>query len=303
VNSICVTGHAGCPGFGSAAAPDTAPTIDNRSVKSTLTAATPTPETSFRLFLQSELARRCTRNSQYSLRAFALHLDVDHSTLSQWLRGRRPMTLRTIEALGQALRLPASTIEQYVDNARREPEDIAPRNAGVLTGDTLAAISDWYHFAILELTHLAEFQPDSRWIARVLDISVDEVNVALQRLIRLDLLDMAARDRWVDTAGDARVSLQSLPPETIDQRQAGSARLSASAARFVPVTYREQASITIAVNSASLPRAFEIVSRFRQQLLDVLTEGERDDVYQIEIALFPVTTLKRERTDRTWDAP
>jgi hypothetical protein len=114
---------------------------------------------------------------------------------------------------------------------------------------------------------------------------------------------MAARDRWVDTAGDARVSLQSLPPETIDQRQAGSARLSASAARFVPVTYREQASITIAVNSASLPRAFEIVSRFRQQLLDVLTEGERDDVYQIEIALFPVTTLKRERTDRTWDAP
>ena len=69
------------------------------------------------------------------------------------------------------------------------------------------------------------------------------------------------------------------------------------------MTYREQASITIAVNSASLPRAFEIVSRFRQQLLDVLTEGERDDVYQIEIALFPVTTLKRERTDRTWDAP
>ena len=272
-------------------------------MKSTLTAATPTPETSFRLFLQSELARRCTRNSQYSLRAFALHLDVDHSTLSQWLRGRRPMTLRTIEALGQALRLPASTIEQYVDNARREPEDIAPRNAGVLTGDTLAAIPDWYHFAILELTHLAEFQPDSRWIARVLDISVDEVNVALQRLIRLDLLDMAARDRWVDTAGDARVSLQSLPPETIDQRQAGSARLSASAAHFVPVTYREQASITIAVNSASLPRAFEIVSRFRQQLLDVLTEGARDDVYQIEIALFPVTTLKRERTDRTWDAP
>ena len=48
-----------------------------------------------------------------------------------------------------------------------------------------------YHFAILELTRLSEFRADSRWIARVLDISVDEVNVALQRLIRLDLLDMA----------------------------------------------------------------------------------------------------------------
>jgi uncharacterized protein (TIGR02147 family) len=265
-------------------------------VKSTLTAATPTPDTTFRLFLQSELARRCTRNSQYSLRAFAMHLEVDHSTLSQWLRGRRPMTSRSIESIGQALNLPAAAVERYVDHARRESDDEALRTASILTGETVTAIADWYHFAILELTRLAEFRPDSRWIARVLDISVDEVNVALQRLIRLDLLDMASTDRWVDTAGDARVSLQSLQPETVDARQAGSARLGASAARFVPAAYREQTSITVAVNSRSLPRAFEIVSRFRQQLVDLLTEGEPDDVYQIEIALFPVTTLKRERT-------
>jgi hypothetical protein len=42
-------------------------------VKMYFTAANlPTPETSFRLFLQSELARRCGRNPQYSLRSFAL---------------------------------------------------------------------------------------------------------------------------------------------------------------------------------------------------------------------------------------
>lgn len=276
--------------------------IDNRCVKSALTASAPTPDTSFRLFLQSELARRCTRNSQYSLRAFALHLDVDHSTLSQWLRGRRPMTARSIETIGQALRLPPSTIEKYVDHARRESEDTGLPAPGVLTGETVSAIVDWYHFAILELTRLPEFRPDSRWIARVLDVSVDEVNVALQRLIRLDLLDMAAPDRWVDTAGDARVNLGSLAPETVEARQADSARLSASAARHVPVAFRDQTSITVAVNSRSLPRAFEIVSRFRQQLLELLTEGAADDVYQIEIAVFPVTTLKHERDGATWDA-
>lgn len=58
----------------------------------------------------------------------------------------------------------------------------------------------------------------------------------------------------------------------------------------------------MAVNSAALSRAFELVTRFRQQLVDVLTEGDADDVYQIEIALFPVTTLKHERTERPWDA-
>jgi transcriptional regulator with XRE-family HTH domain len=175
-------------------------------VKSTLTAASPTPDTSFRLFLQSELARRCARNAQYSLRAFALHLGADHSTLSQWLRGRRPITTRSIETLGPKLGLSTTAIEQYVEHSGRE--DRPSRDADLLTGETVSLIANWYHFAILELTRLEEFQCDSRWIARVLDVSVDEVNLAIQRMIRLGLLEMESADRWSDRSGDARVSLE-----------------------------------------------------------------------------------------------
>ena len=266
-------------------------------MKSTLTVTTPTPEISFRLFLQSELARRCARNAQYSLRAFALHLSVDHSTLSQWLRGRRPMTARSIESIGGMLGLSGPAIQSYIEHAQREGTNAPRLPCGVLTGETVEVIAAWYHFALLELTRLAEFRPDIRWIARVLDISVDEVNIALQRLIRLDLLDMAAADRWTDKSGDASVDLGTLAPDTIEERQAATARLSAGACRRVPLTCRDHSSIMMAVNSASLPRAFELVSRFRQQLVELLGDGDTDDVYQIDIALFPVTTLKNERTD------
>jgi hypothetical protein len=47
------------------------------------------------------------------------------------------------------------------------------------------------------------FKTNSRWIAKTLGIAVEDVNIALQRLMRLGLLEMAARDRWVDTSGDA----------------------------------------------------------------------------------------------------
>ena len=43
-------------------------------------------------FLKRELERRQQRNSRYSLRAFARDLDCDHATLSQWMRGTRPMS-------------------------------------------------------------------------------------------------------------------------------------------------------------------------------------------------------------------
>jgi uncharacterized protein (TIGR02147 family) len=160
----------------------------------------------------------------------------------------------------------------------------------------MSVIVDWYHFAILELTRLDEFQCDSRWIARVLDISVDEVNLAVQRLIRLGLLDMESPDRWIDRSGDAHVSLGSLSPETLDRQQAQARTLSVGAVRTAPVTLRDHGSITLAVNSARLPRAVELIARFREQLVDLLQDGGADDVYQLEIALFPVTTIWRGRS-------
>jgi uncharacterized protein (TIGR02147 family) len=154
-------------------------------------------------------------------------------------------------------------------------------------------IADWFHFAILELTRLEEFRCDSRWIARVLDISVDEVNLAIQRLIRLGLLDMESADRWSDRSGDARVSVGSLAPETLQLQQDQSRRLSVAAVRSVPVTLRDHSTITLVANSAQLPRAVDLIARFRQQLVDLLQDGAADDVYQLEISLFPITTLNR----------
>lgn len=61
---------------------------------------------SFREVLQEELIRRRARNPRYSLRAFARALALDHSSLSQLLRGRRRVTTRAIRRIGAILRLP-----------------------------------------------------------------------------------------------------------------------------------------------------------------------------------------------------
>ena len=79
------------------------------------------PSNSFRLRLQSELAERCASNPQYSLRSFALHLDVDHSTLFQLLRGKRELTEASIRKLGSALKLGADEVESYLADHRWWP--------------------------------------------------------------------------------------------------------------------------------------------------------------------------------------
>jgi hypothetical protein len=39
-------------------------------------------------------------------------------------------------------------------------------------------------------------------MARVLGLSVDEVNIALTRLIHLELLEMTSKERWTDRSAE-----------------------------------------------------------------------------------------------------
>jgi len=128
------------------------------------------PAVTCRAVLQSEFDRRRGTNRRYSLRSFARDLAVDHSTLSQILRGRRRLTGRTVRAFGRRLRLPAPEIAE------------------------LCALEN--ESAVLAVLDRQNFQTDSRWVASMAGIPLDEVNVTLQRLLRKRMVTMTARTRW-----------------------------------------------------------------------------------------------------------
>ena len=267
--------------------------VEHRGLKTNRAAFTP-EEPSFRRLLQEELARRCTRNPKYSLRAFARDLDTDHSTLSQLLRGRRNLTERTIRGFGGRLRLDAEEIDGHVvREARRGPVDAPDPTARVLselTADTAIVIAGFEHYAILELTHLDEFRPDVSWIARVLGLSPDEVNLAVFRLLRLGLLRMVSTTEWVDCTGDVTNLLDGVAYEAV-RRLSERARTHAIESELAtPASEREFSSTTIAVDRGSLPEAMRILTDARNEILRVLAQGgRRDDVYQLDLSLLPLT--------------
>jgi uncharacterized protein (TIGR02147 family) len=258
----------------------------------------PTSSTCFRLYLQAELAGRCARNPRYSLRAFARYLGLDHATLSQFLRSKRRLTDQTIEKLGTRLGLEPEAIRSYIardfEGTLFDQSPVTLRDIHQLTHDAASLVSDWYHYAILELVRLQDFKPDSRWIARVLGISLDEVNVALTRLVRFELLVMAEPGRWIDQSGDAVASLDDFTQVTIDRLAEQSRRLLLAAWHAAPTRLREHCSTTVAINTSRLPGILERIARFRQELISYLGQDETcDDVYQLEINLFPLTILKQ----------
>jgi predicted enzyme related to lactoylglutathione lyase/plasmid maintenance system antidote protein VapI len=171
---------------------------------------TPPPST-FRALLRSELARRCAHNERYSMRAFARQLDIDPATLSQLLRGRRALTPQTVEHLGRAIGLDDATIADLAREAARARSDTAEARAPGVAHVAAAIAGDPVHHELLALVSTDDFRADVRWIARVLDTTVDAIQLAVQRLAQFELLALGPGSDWRDLAGAG-----DLPPDAFE---------------------------------------------------------------------------------------
>ncbi len=239
------------------------------------------------------LAKRCAKNPRYSLRAFAKSLGTDHSTLSQVLRGRRVLGVRAIERYAARLGFSDEQCQAFVvaERGRRRNPDDAQQHIRRLGRDVTILLSDWRHFAILELTRLESFQADSRWLARVLGCSVDDVNIAVQRLIRFGLLEMTNASRWTTRAPSLPLNFSDFVDAIASQLTGFSA--GSEGAHAWDLRPRDRSTTTLAVDSRRVNAAIEIMERCRNDVTKMLSAGnQQDDVYRLEISLTPVTTAK-----------
>lgn len=248
-------------------------------------------------FLQEELLKRCERNPRYSLRAFAKSLQLHPATLSHILGGRRPITRKLLKKLGTALELSPDTLQEFEAHLSfrrskraaqadaRSREDFYP-----LANDVFRVVSDWYHFALLELIKVKGFQPKPAWIARTLGVTVNEVNIAVERLQRIGLLEI--RDgQW--KAVFRRTSSEAIGTATTGARRKFQRQIlqkAIDALEQTPLGEREQSAMTFSMDSRLMPIAIEEIESFRKNLTAKLgAKVNHDRVYHLSVSLYPVS--------------
>lgn len=237
----------------------------------------------FRNKLREELARRMRSNELYSLRAFAQSLEVDSSTLSKILAGKRFLSEKKINSLCQKLGL-------KIFSEEKEPAFFSE-----LDQDIFASISDWYHFAILDLTLLQTFKSDIAWMAERLGLQSYEVLGAVERLKRLGLLIeengqlRKAQAFYTNySEGDTSAALKEYQRQIIKK--------ALKAVDDCAAENKDITSITIAADSKKLKEAKERIKIFRRELCQFLEDGERDSVFHLTLQLYPVTDIENQQT-------
>jgi uncharacterized protein (TIGR02147 family) len=244
----------------------------------------------FSLWLQKELINRCKKNPNYSLRAFARYLSVDPSSLSQYISKKRIPSAKMKIRIAKKVGVTQSQLQAFSDNSDIDEVDEYYK---LIELDKFHYISDWYHIAILELSNTDGFSSNPQKIASRLGITTEEVKVAIERMIRLNLVKKVG-----DSIEKSNQNLSNFcPGETSAAHKLYQKQIIEKALKCVdecPAELKDITSISMAIDVDKLPQARKMIYAFRKKMCQFLENDKQAEVYNLSVQLFPISKVRND---------
>lgn len=263
--------------------------------------------------LREELVKRVQKNPHYSLRSFAKVLGIGPSALSLILSGKRFISTKIINRIFQVLELTETEQKLFLESVLKEKQargltrispairkkltqaKVAPEQQGIGIGlDEFRIIADWYHYAILELTSCPDFSTDTKWIAKALSINEIEAKLAIDRLIKLELLE-EKKGSYKKTNLKSDTKDKTKTSVFHRKRQKQILEKSIHSLEHDPIEERNHSSLTFCINPDRMEEAKAKIKKFMWEMSEFLMEEKQERVYELNVALFPLQTKTQEK--------
>lgn len=156
-----------------------------------------------------------------------------------------------------------------------------------LSADQFHVISEWQHFALLNLIKLPKQKLDISSIAARLGVPKTEVQRMVARLQRLGLVRQNG-SKLVRTHTRMQTS-DGVRDVSVQQSHFNFLELAAKKLRESPMEMRDFTTMTMGINSKKLPEAKKLIREFQDRLSELLEDDNADEVFVFGTQLIPVT--------------
>ena len=245
----------------------------------------------YRCLLQEEFLLRKERNRSYSLRAFSRHLGVSKTAIAEVLSLKRDLSPKNALKVAERLSLSPDETQRMLTEIRGIDSPTLKTNYHTLDGDTFSVISEWYHFAILNLAKLKNHRADAHWIATRLGLTPLEARSALLRLERLGFLEIK-NGKLVRKIKSLNTT-EGIPSAALRKFHKQNLLLALNSIDRDGVDDRYNTSITMAIDSSRLIAARKLFLKFRDSMCAYLESDNPDSVYTLAFQVFPV--IRKEK--------
>lgn len=250
---------------------------------------------SFSEMLKQELKERQGRNPNFSVRAFARWLEISPAQLSQLMSGKRRVTVsmghKIIEKLGLSPMERQKLMTALPGWVEQKTETLSVRQ---LREDQFRLISDWYHFAILSLTRLPRAEAHPLWVSSQLGISIETARDAMDRLVRLGVLQLTPTFKQI---GEPISVASEDPSQAIRKYHKQILKLATEKIDTTENQFKDFQGMTLAIDKKKIPMARQIIDEALSKVTETLESGTSNDVYSCSIQLFPLTVNQSEERE------
>jgi len=233
--------------------------------------------------LEKEYSLRRLRNPCYSLRAFSRDLNIGIASVSEVIQGKRKLSEDNLLKVAEKLSLSPLDVERLKGSETKAEEKEYLR----LEEERFALISDWQHFAILNLAQTRGNRACPKWIAKRLCVSFIEARNAFNRLIALELISVTGKK--MNRTTKPIITSFGIPSTALKKHHSQLIEKAKLSVFKDSLDKREIVSITMAIDPKKLPVAKRMISRFLKKLSNVLEVSPQKEVYNLNIQLFPLT--------------
>lgn len=238
--------------------------------------------TQFPLFLKNILEERQSRNPRYSKRAFALHCGISIGQLNDYFSGRRICSPKTAQKIVNSLSLPQEQVQTFQEILQTPSHGLHS-----LSLEKFAIVSDPAHFAFLALTTATDFVFNMEWIAAKLRIDTDKTEKIISNLKAVGLINVL--ENKVVINHEHIVTALDTPSEALRNSHKSSLKRIIDSMDAVPVEKREVCSVSVCIDPKKLPIVKKRAMRFIEKTARFLETGDKRDVYEINVQIFPWT--------------
>lgn len=243
--------------------------------------------------LKKELQTRQEKNVRYSLRSFAKLLDVDGSFLSKVMQGKKYPSEETFRQWGARLGLSESEI---VDLWTRQKQARKTQKSNIsvftpLAYEVFEKHYEWYYPILLEYLALSSGPRQLEVASEQLAVPLSEIKIAVSNMLALGILEKSEPEQGPYRR--ARLSSTyslNLTSDRLRGMQLIYLEKASKAIHEVPVTRRENTTVTLALDEEDILAVREILRNARQKVAKVVIDKNkpRRSVYNVTMALYPV---------------
>ena len=250
--------------------------------------------------LKQDLSLKQRENPHYSLRAYARDIGVHPSTLSLILKGKRPLPYKNTSLIARKLRLNDSEHTRFMESVLRSKANIddikipAMDERFMLDESHFSIIAEWEHYVVLDLFDIESFVATCPEIAARLAITEHRASVVVDNLLTAGLIKRDDNGTLVKVHDDIKTT-EDISSQALRESHLENLNIARSKMDEIEMDLRDFSATTFAVDLEKLPEAKTIIREFRLKMAALLKNGEKTEVYQLAIQLYPMTTTKNQK--------